>query len=85
MVAHSATLRAVDVRGMTCAIALADVALALAQDEGSIEVLCDHPTTVHETIPEYCKMNGYRCTITPEIYPLHMQTYRVRIEPPSRG
>ena len=81
--ARRATDKAIDLQGMTCAFALAEIERALAEQGGPVEVLCDHPTTIHETIPAYCKAHGYRCTVTPEIYPLDTQAYRVRIEPPA--
>lgn len=68
-----------DLRGVSCAFALAEIEQALEAHDGVIEVLCDHPTTIHETIPAYCRKQGYKLTVTPEIYPLDSQSYRLRI------
>jgi len=51
----------------------------LASNGGEVEVLADHPTTIHETVPEYCACQGYHLEVQPEIYPLDSQVYRLRI------
>ena len=83
--ARRATDKAIDLAGVACAFALAEIVRAVAEQRGPVEAICDHPTTVHETIPAYCKAHGYRLTVTPEIYPLDTHTYRMRIEPPAGG
>jgi TusA-related sulfurtransferase len=82
---RSANDKTIDLAGVACAFALAEIVRAVADRGGPVEAICDHPTTVHETIPQYCKAHGYRLTVTPEIYPLDSHTYRMRIEPPNGG
>jgi len=45
-----------------------------------VEVLCDHPTTVEQTLPEFCEKHGYKLDVEPEIYPLGSGVSRLRIE-----
>ena len=78
--AASATRKPIDLRGMPCVFVLAEIERALAEQDGDVTILCDHPTTIHETVPEYCGCHQYKLTVEPEIYPLHGQVYRLRIE-----
>lgn len=71
-----------DLRGMPCVFVLAEIERALA-DTDVIEVQCDHPTSIHDTVPEYCGCHGYQLTVEPEIYPLDSQVYRLRIAKPG--
>lgn len=69
-----------DLRGLACAFVLAEIDRALGgAPNRAVEVLCDHPTTVHDTVPSYCRKHGYKLAKRPEIYPLHSQVYRLRI------
>lgn len=74
-----------DLRGIPCAFVLAELDRALGEHGGAVEILCDHPTTIHETVPEYCRSHGYKLEVRPEIYPLDSQAYRLRITRYSRG
>ena len=71
-----------DLRGMSCAFVLPEVDQALA-DYDMVTALCDHPTTIHQTMPQYCRSHGYKLTMKPEIYPLHSQAYRLSISKSS--
>lgn len=77
------TEKPLNLQGLTCAFVLAQIDRALAERD-VVEVQCDHPTTIHETIPQYCRSHGYDLTVTPEIYPLDGQVYRLRISKPGR-
>ena len=79
---ETTTRKPLDLRGMPCAFVLAEVERALA-DGNVVEVQCDHPTTIHETVPAYCRSHGYDLTVKPEIYPLDSQVYRLRIAKPE--
>jgi TusA-related sulfurtransferase len=69
----------VDLCGMSCPFVLAAIDEALEGDAAEVEIICDHPTTVHETVPAYCRSHGYKLEVQPEIYPLDRQCYRLRI------
>lgn len=69
-----------DLCGLPCPFVLAELSQALSERGAmTVEVLCDHPTTVHETVPSFCRKHGYQLDVQPEIYPLHSQVYRLRI------
>ena len=76
--AEIASKKPLDLRGMPCAFVLAEIERVLA-DSDSVEVQCDHPTTINDTVPEYARSHGYDLTVKPEIYPLDSQVYRLRI------
>lgn len=68
-----------DLCGLSCAFILAEIDRALTEGATVVEFLCDHPTSINETIPLYCRRHGYHLEVTPEIYPLDRHVYRVRI------
>lgn len=76
--AETASAKPLDLRGMPCAFVLAEIERALA-DSDVVEVQCDHPTTINDTVPEYARSHDYDLTVKPEIYPLDSQVYRLRI------
>lgn len=67
-----------DLRGLSCAFVLAEVVRAL-ETADVVEVINDHSTTLNETLPEFCRTQGYECVRQPEAYPLGESSYRVRI------
>jgi TusA-related sulfurtransferase len=76
----SKSSKPLDLRGLPCPFVLAEITQVLGGQQGNvIEVLCDHPTTVHETVPRFCRKHGYELDVQPEIYPLHGQAFRLRI------
>jgi len=77
-VAGTVSNKPLDLRGMPCAFVLAEIESALAASD-VVEVQSDHPTTVNDTVPEYCRSHGYDLTVKPEIYPLDSQVFRLRI------
>lgn len=76
-----ATKKPLDLRGLSCVFVLDQVHRHITSKGGELEVLVDHPTAIHETIPEYCACQGYGLDVQPEIYPLDGQVYRLRISP----
>jgi len=69
----------IDLCGLSCAFVLAGIVQAIGDGRDRLEVLCDHPTTVHQTVPLFCETRGYRLESRPEIYPLERQVYRLLI------
>ena len=67
-----------DLCGLSCVFVLAEIVRMLSAGD-STSVICDHPTTIHDTVPLFCKNNGYHLEVTPEIYPLDRQVYRLSI------
>lgn len=80
---ENSTQKPLNLCGLTCAFILAEIDRALAECD-VVEVQCDHPTSIHETVPQYCRSHGYDLTVTPEIYPLDGQVYRLCITKPGR-
>lgn len=77
--ATSRDSNAIDLCGLSCPFVLAEIEDALVGDRETVEVICDHPTTVHDTVPAYCRQRGYELTTQPKIYPLDRQHFRLRI------
>ena len=49
-----------DLRGLECPFVLGEIVRALHdRPDPALEVLCDHPTSVHDTVPAFCRSHGY--------------------------
>ena len=68
-----------DLCGMPCVFVLAEIERALAEND-AVAVLCDHPTTIHQVVPEYCADHGYKLTSEVQVYPLDRMLFRLGIE-----
>ncbi|MBU0607270.1 MAG: sulfurtransferase TusA family protein [Armatimonadetes bacterium] len=71
-----------DLSGMPCAFVLAEIDRALAEAD-VVEILCEHPTTINESVPAYCASHGHKLTSQMQVYPLDRKLVLLRIERPN--
>ena len=67
-----------DLRSLSCPFVLSELVNNLGERD-EVEFLCDHPTTISDSLPKFCEFHGYELQMNPEIYPINGNAYRVKV------